>query len=331
VPGHPETWIHPTPAGLYVEPGGFYVDPARVVDRAVITHGHSDHARPGHRAVLATVETLAIMRARLGTRAGTALQPLRYGEHLRIGEVDVRLVPAGHILGSAQIVLEWRGRRVVVSGDYKRQPDPTCAPFEPVRCDLFITEATFGLPIFRHPPDTDEIDKLLHSLTLFPDRVHQVGVYSLGKCQRVLALLRRRGYAEPIYLHGAQLAMTELYRGFGIEFGEIRPVSGVSSAMLAGRIVLGPVSALGGVPDPLIVQASGWMRVKRRARQSGADLPLVISDHADWDELCRTMLEIEASEIWVTHGDEAALIHQARLHGLAARALSLVGREGDES
>jgi len=329
----PESWIRTTPAGLYVEPGGFHIDPMRMVDRAIITHGHGDHARPGNDKVLATAETLAIMRARLGERAGKSLQALRYGETVRIGEVDVRLVPAGHILGSAQVVLDWRGSRVVVSGDYKRRADPTCPPFEPVPCDVFITEATFGLPVFRHPPDHHEIDKLLQSRALFPERVHLVGVYSLGKCQRVLALLRQQGYQEPIYLHGAQLAMTELYQSFGLEFGDIRPALGVPRQDLAGQILLAPpgVAADAKLPDPVIAMASGWMRVKQRAKQARVELPLVISDHADWDELCRTMLEVEAPEIWVTHGNEEALIRQASLYGLKARALSLVGFEGDET
>jgi putative mRNA 3-end processing factor len=332
----PESWIRTTASGLYVEPGGFYIDPTRAVDRAVITHGHADHARPGHAQVLATVETIAIMRARLGERAGAAMQALRYGESLRIGEVDIRLVPAGHVLGSAQAVLEWRGCRVVASGDYKRRHDPTCAPFEPVRCDLFITEATFGLPVFRHPPDAHEIDKLLQSCGRYPDRVHLVGVYSLGKCQRVLSLLRARGYHEPVYLHGAQLGMTELYQRFGVEFGEIRHALGVSRNALEGRILLAPPAAAGDawagkLPDPVIALASGWMRIKQRAKQSGVELPLVISDHADWDELCQTIREVEAPEIWVTHGNEEALIRQAGLMGLRARALSLVGFEEDET
>src|SRR5262249_18722035 len=154
--------------------------------------------------------TVAIMQQRYGEAAGGALQPLPYGETLAIGDVTVRLVPAGHVLGSAQIVLDYRGARVVISGDYKRRPDPTCAPFEPCICDGFITEATFGLPVFRHPPDSQEIDKLLHSLALFPERCHLVGVYALGKCQRLLALLRRAGYDEPVYLHGALVGLTEL-------------------------------------------------------------------------------------------------------------------------
>ena len=175
---HPDRWIKVLPEGLYVEPGGFYINPVRPVERAVVTHGHSDHARPGNRHVLATPGTLAIMRQRMGEGVGGSLQALDYGEGLTIGEVRVRLVPAGHVLGSAQVVLEHAGSRVVVSGDYKRRLDRTCAPFEPVPCDVFVTEATFGLPVFRHPPDLGEVAKLLHSMALFPERSHVVGVYA---------------------------------------------------------------------------------------------------------------------------------------------------------
>ena len=200
---HPQTWLRVVPGGLYCEPGDFFVDPTRAVDRAVVTHGHSDHARPNNRHVLATAETIAIMQARYGEGAGGTLQALRYSETVTINSVSVTLVPAGHVLGSAQAVIEYQGSRVVVSGDYKRRRDPTCALFEPQLCDVFITEATFGLPVFRHPPDRHEIDRLLHSLRLFPERCQLVGVYALGKCQRVIGLLREAGYDSPIYLHGA--------------------------------------------------------------------------------------------------------------------------------
>jgi putative mRNA 3-end processing factor len=331
----PETWIRTTPAGLYCEPGDFHVDPSRPTPRAIITHGHGDHARPGNSQVLATRETLAIMRARYGDDAGTAMQPLSYSESLTVGEVKVRLVPAGHVLGSAQIVLDYRGCRVVVSGDYKRRPDPTCAPFEPVNCDLFITEATFGLPVFRHPPDDQEIDKLLHSVSLFPDRCHLVGVYVLGKCQRVLALLRRAGYEEPVYLHGALIGMTELYEQLDVPLGPVLPATGVPRDALKGRIVLAPPSAPAEpwsrrLPDPLVAQASGWMRVRQRAKASGVELPLVISDHADWDELTQTLDDVAAEEVWVTHGREEALVHYATKKGYCARALALAGFEEDE-
>ena len=331
----PETWIRTTSTGLYCEAGYFHIDPIRPVPRAVITHGHGDHARSGNEQVLATPATIAIMRQRYGDAAGGSLQPLPYGETVSAGDVTVRLVPAGHVLGSAQIVLECRGSRVVVSGDYKRRPDPTCAPFEPCNCDAFITEANFGLPVFRHPPDTQEIDKLLHSLALFPERCHLVGVYALGKCQRVLALLRRAGYEQPVYLHGALIKLTELYETLGVCLGPVLPLAGVARDALKGRLVLAPPAATADLwsrrlPDPLVAMASGWMRVRQRAKARGVELPLVISVHADWDVLTATLDEVAAEEIWVTHGREEALVHYATKKGHRARALALSGFEEDE-
>jgi putative mRNA 3-end processing factor len=330
----PATWLKPTSKGLYCEPGDFYIDPAWPAPRAVITHGHGDHARANNRQVLATAATIAIMQSRFGDEAGHSLQPLAYGEAITLGDVRMRLLPAGHVLGSAQVVLEHQGTRVVVSGDYKRRPDPTCPPFEPQQCDVFVTEATFGLPVFRHPPDAQEIERLLHSLRLFPERGHVVGVYALGKCQRVLTLLRRHGYAEPIYIHGALQAMCEVYERLGVALGPLLPATGARRADLAGRLILAPPSAISDLwsrrlPDPVIAMASGWMRVKQRAKQRGVELPLVISDHADWDELTATLAEVGAGEIWVTHGAEEALIRQASLSGLKARALSIAGFEDE--
>ena len=332
---HPETWLKPVPGGLYCVPGDFFIDPTRRAERAVVTHGHSDHARADNGAVLATAETIAIMRHRLGERAGASHQALGYGETVQIGEVAVRLVPAGHVLGSAQVVMDWKGSRAVVSGDYKRRADATCAPFEPVRCDVFVTEATFGLPVFRHPPDGEEIDKLLHALRLYPERCVLVGVYSLGKVQRVLSLIRARGHDAPIYLHGAITAMCTLYEGFGQRFGDIRPWQGVAKDDLKGHIILAPPGVTAELwarklPDPVVAMASGWMRVKQRAKQRSVELPLVISDHADWDELIRTIDDVAAPEIWVTHGAEEALIRQATLTGRRARALRLVGLGEEE-
>ena len=322
---HPDTWLKPLPQGLYCEPGGFFIDPSRVVDRAVITHAHSDHARPGHKAVLATRETLALMRARMGEkRAGGHLQALAYGETIGIGGVKLWLQPAGHVLGSAQVAMEYRGTRVVVSGDYKRTPDPTCAPFQPIACDVFVTEATFGLPIFLHPPPEHETARLLASVALFPDRTHVVGCYSLGKCQRLIALLRRAGWNAPVYLHPALLAMSLVYQNHGIPLGDIGPLR--MTDRLAGAIVLAPPgSAVPLAKNPLIVAASGWMRVRQRAKASGAELPLIVSDHADWAELNRTIDDTGASEVWVTHGWEAPLIHAAGQRGIKGRALRLIG------
>lgn len=328
-----ETWLRPDANGLYCVPGGFHIDPHAAVPRAIITHGHSDHARPGHEAVLATEETIDIMRLRLGEFAGGRLQAMAYGESLAMGDVTVRLVPAGHILGSAQLVIDYRGQRAVISGDYKRHADPTCPPFELVPCELFITEATFGLPVFRHEPDHTEIGKLLASLAAFPERTHQIGVYSLGKCQRLIALLRQAGYDRPIWLHGALRSLTDYYVGRGIPMGEVPDVMAAANT-LAGEIVLSPPSAIGDrwsrrLAEPLASFASGWMRIRGRVRQRGVELPLVISDHADWPELLDTIRETGAEEIWVTHGREEALVHAVEAMGLKARALALVGREDE--
>lgn len=333
---HPETWLRPSPAGLLVEPGGFYIDPSSPVNRAVITHGHSDHARGGHGAALATPETLAIMKSRIAPEPAKSTQALGYGEPIEINGVRVTLRPAGHILGSAQVVLEWQGSRAVVSGDYKRRRDPTCPPFEPVACDVFITEATFALPVFRHPDDKDEVARLLHSMKVFPDRTHLVGVYALGKCQRLIRLVREAGYDQPIYLHGALIELCELYRSLGVDLGELRPATEAPPGMFAGVLVLAPPSALGDrwsrrMADPVLAFASGWMRIKQRAKQRGVELPLVISDHADWDELCRTLEDVGAPEVWVTHGREDALVHHATSRGIRARALSLLGFEEEGS
>ena len=337
---HPQTWLKVRPEGLFCRPGGFFVDPLRPVATAVVSHGHSDHARPGHGTVLATTETLAIMQARLGEGAGRSAQPLAYGEAVQLGEVTVWLAPAGHVLGSAQVAMEHRGARVVYSGDYKRQPDPTCAAFVPVPCDVFITEATFGLPVFRHPEPMAEIGKLLHSVEVFPERCHVVGAYALGKTQRVIALLREAGWNRPIWLHGALQGLCELYARHGVELGELRPATagakGEARKELAGQIVAAPPSAIADrwarrLPDPVVCLASGWMRVKQRAKQRGVELPLVLSDHADWDELLATMEEVAAPEVWITHGREEALAHAAAQRGIRARALALVGYEDEGS
>jgi putative mRNA 3-end processing factor len=324
-------WLLPKSEGLYCVAGDFFIDPHAAVEKAVITHGHSDHAYSGHKRVLATAETLAVMTARLGTGSGEQKQSLKYGEKIKIGDVSVWLAPAGHVLGSAQVVLEHAGQRVVVSGDYKRRRDPTCLEFEVVKCDVFITEATFALPVFVHEPDGKEISKLLASLHLFPERTHQVGVYSLGKCQRLIMLLRESGYEKAIWLHGAMKSMCDLYEGLGIRLGDLRLVSDAEND-LAGEIVLCPPSALGDrwsrrFADPVPALASGWMRIRARARQRGVELPIVISDHADWPELVQTLKDVEASEIWITHGREDALIMQAEAMGLKAKALAMVGFE----
>ena len=330
----PEDILVPTPAGLCCRPGGFHIDPTRPVAKALITHGHSDHARAGHGAVLATQETLDIMRLRYGENFAGSTQAVTYGETLTLDGAQVSFHPAGHVLGSAQILVECGGLRMIASGDYKDVPDPTCAPFELVPCDVFITEATFGLPVFRHHDAEGEIAKLLHSVALFPERAHLVGAYSLGKAQRLIAMLRTAGYDAPVYLHGAMEKITAYYQSRGIELGRIELVRGAKKGELAGTITICPPSAMGDLwsrrfPDPVAGFASGWMRVRARARQRGVTLPLVISDHADWDGLTATIAATGASEVWVTHGQEDALVHWCKTRGLKARPLDIVGY-GDE-
>jgi putative mRNA 3-end processing factor len=330
----PEDILKPTPAGLYCELGGFHIDPTRPVDKAVITHGHSDHARAGHGSVLATRETLDLMGLRYGDTFAGTMQAARYGERLSIGGATVTFHPAGHVLGSAQVAVEHNGLRIVASGDYKDVADPTCAPFELVKCDVFITEATFGLPVFRHGDPDSEIAKLLRSVALFPERAHLLGAYSLGKAQRLIALIRKAGYTQPIYLHGALESITRYYQSRGIALGELRAARDADKTERAGAIVLCPPSALNELwsrrfPDPVAAFASGWMRVRARGRQRGIALPLVISDHADWDGLTATITATGAGEVWVTHGQEDALVHFSMTHGLKARPLALVGY-GDE-
>jgi putative mRNA 3-end processing factor len=326
------SWIEPFPEGIYVRPADAWVDPSDAKARALVTHGHADHARGGHGEVWATPETLAIMGVRYGEQQG---RPVDYGEGVRLGEVDVSFVPAGHVLGSAQIVLEHGGERVVVSGDYKRRPDPTCAPFVPVPCDIFITEATFGLPVFRHPDTGSEIDRLLARLHAEPGRCVLVGAYALGKAQRVICELRNRGHHDPIYYHGALERLCNLYEELGVSLGELRHCGGATKQEMADHIVLAPPGALNDrwsrrLPDPVTAMASGWMRIRQRARQRNVELPLIISDHGDWDELTQTIRDVSPKEVWITHGREDALMHWCMTHQIKARELNLVGYEDED-
>ena len=328
------SWLKPDSHGIFVEPCNAWIDPSKPVETALVTHGHADHARGGHGAVFATRETLAIMNLRYGGAGREVTVPMREPVELGCG-VTATYFPAGHVLGSAQILLEHAGERVVVTGDYKRRPDPTCEPFEVVPCDIFITEATFGLPVFRHPPIADEMRKLLDAREQRPEGCVAVGAYALGKAQRVICELRRAGYHEPIYLHGALEKMCGLYEELGVPLGELRGATGIKKDELKGQIVLCPPSALNDrwsrrLPDPVTAMASGWMRVRQRARQRNVELPLVISDHCDWDELTQTIREVDPAETWVTHGREEALLRWCQLNQRRARALAMVGYEDED-
>jgi putative mRNA 3-end processing factor len=332
----PTAPLIPRPEGLYCPSGGFFIDPTRPVDRALITHAHADHARAGHGAVLATRQTLDLMAIRYGEDF-TASRQIAEGRML-IGDAQVSFHPAGHILGSAQIAVEAGGQRVTVSGDYARVANPSCAAWEPVPCDIFVTEATFGLPVFRHPPPAGEAQKLLASVAAFPERAHIVGAYSLGKAQRVIMLLREAGWDGPIYIHGALAAISAYHIAEGVPLGDLRPATddSLKKADFAGQIIIAPPSVFDTTwaqrfPDPVLAFASGWMSVRARARQRGVELPLVISDHVDWPDLTRTITELDPAETWVTHGREDAVIRWCALQGRQALPLHLAGYEDEAS
>jgi putative mRNA 3-end processing factor len=333
---HKRPILVPKAEGLYCEAGDFFIDPVRPVDRALITHGHADHARPGHANVLATRQTLDIMAIRYGANFCAVEQAAGWGEPIRIKDATVSFHPTGHVLGSAQIRVEAEGQIIVVSGDYKRRPDPTCAAFEPVACDIFVTEATFGLPVFRHPDTITEIAKVNDALADNPERCVIIGAYALGKAQRVVRALRDAGHDKTIYLHGAMLPLCAYYESQGIALGRLEPATVASgkTGAFAGSVIIGPPSAIADrwgrrFPDPIIAFASGWMRVRQRAKQRGVELPLIISDHSDWDELTDTITELAPQEVWVTHGREEALVRWCQLRQISAMPLNLVGYDDE--
>ncbi len=312
------------PEGIFCPAGGFFVDPMRRVAKAVVTHGHADHLRRGMGELIATPETIAIADVRIGRGGYGVAAPLPYGERRRMGDATIWLAPAGHCLGSAQVVIEAEGKRAVITGDCKRDADPSCAAFDVVPCDLFVTEATFGAPVWRFPPPETQIARLMKSLRLFPDRTHIIHAYSLGKAQRLIAELRLAGWSEPIYVHRALAGICEVYQKAGIKLG-ILPAVEKGGASLGGAIILAPPNGADDawrerVKDPVIVTASGWNQGGKRA--GGAELPLVMSDHSDWDALTETILETGAKEVWIDHGPPAALAHWCAGHGIAARGVT---------
>ena len=329
-----------TDSGLYCPAGGFHVDAQFPVERCIVTHGHADHCRPGHRAMLGTPETVRIAKTRYGEDAFATTEDLPYGEVRRVGDVEVSLHPAGHVLGSAQVLIEKDGARVVVSGDYKTRADPSCEDFALVPCHLFVTEATFGLPVFRHPPAQAEIEKLLASIRTFPEASHVIGTYALGKAQRLIAELRAAGWDAPIFLHGALKRLCALYDDMGVPMGALEDATikgdKTKGARFRGNVVLAPPGAIADrwarrLPDAKVGMASGWMRVRQRIRQRGVEVPLVISDHADWDELTDTIIATGAETVWVTHGSEDALVHWCLSNGIEAAPLRIAGLGEEET
>ncbi|NNF38869.1 MAG: ligase-associated DNA damage response exonuclease, partial [Gemmatimonadetes bacterium] len=316
----------PTDSGLWCPPGGFHVDPWRPVERAVVTHAHSDHARPGSKAVLCSAEAEGVMRIRLGAEA--SLQTVGFGETTRIRDVSVSLHPAGHIRGSAQVRLEHRGRVWVVTGDYKHQSDPTCTDYEPVPCDVLITESTFGLPIYRWPDPTGVMREIASwwADNRAAGRTSVLFSYALGKAQRLLAGLHEigAGHDGPILLHGAVHRLTEAYRAEGVP---LPPASYASvEASKAGRgeaLVIAPPSAGGSswirrFGPVSTAFASGWMLVRGNRRRRAADRGFVVSDHVDWPELMATIEQSGARRVGVTHGFTGPVVRYLKERGLDA-------------
>lgn len=315
-----------TESGLYCPAGDFHVDPWQPVGRAVLTHGHADHARPGSRRYLAAANSLPVLRVRLGE--GAAIQAVPYGEPLTLGEVRISLHPAGHILGSAQVRVEHRGQVWVVSGDYKTESDPTCTPFEPVRCHVFVTESTFGLPIYRWPSQATVIAEIEEwwRANRARGRASLLFAYALGKAQRLLAGVDPS--IGPLATHGAVERLNAAYRAAGVS---LPPTLHASLAPpdtdWSTALIVAPPSAQG---TPWVRRfgtvstgfASGWMRIRGTRRRRSVDRGFVLSDHADWPGLLGAIRDTGAERVWVTHGYTAELARWLSEHGMAAEALA---------
>ncbi|MFB1480121.1 ligase-associated DNA damage response exonuclease [Corallococcus sp. RDP092CA] len=316
-----------TPQGLYCQAGNFHIDPWRPVERALVTHAHGDHARSGSQRYLGAAPGRSLLQRRLG--ADAVIDTLEYGEPLKVGDTTVSFHPAGHVLGSAQLRVEHRGEVWVISGDYKRTPDPTCAPFEVVRCHTFITEATFGLPIYRW----DDPRLVAQDILRWWDANREAGrsavlfCYALGKAQRLLAELGRLT-DRPAYVHGAVSGLVTAYREAGIAMLPTQRVSETEKGTsFAGALVLAPPSAAG---SPWMRRfgeaetgfASGWMRVRGNRRRRGYDRGFVLSDHADWPDLLRTVADTRAQRVLVTHGYTDPLSRYLRERGVDASPLA---------
>lgn len=318
---------------LNIIPLNIYIDPQYPVDKAIITHAHADHAVPGHRKVLATKQTIEIMKLRFGEGCAKEFQILDYGEKVNINNFLISLFPSGHILGSAQVLIENKNTKIVVTGDYKTVKDPTACDFEIKQCNTIVTEATFGLPIFKHPDPDGEISKLLESLKKNKNVVHLVGVYALGKAQRIIKLLRNKGFDEKIFIHRALEKICNYYEYEGIKLGKLEVIT-KNNQDTNYKVVFCPPSALKDrwsrrFDDKIICQASGWMSIKQRVKQSLVELPLIISDHSDWYELTNTIKESNAENVWVTHGREEGLVHWSTQNGLNSKPLSFQREDED--
>jgi putative mRNA 3-end processing factor len=315
-----QTMLTETSAGLFCSAGGFHIDPWQPVPRAVITHAHGDHARPGSDAYLCTTDGARLLRRRFGSDA--SIQIADYGEIVQLGSVEVSFHPAGHVLGSAQIRLSGADGVWVISGDYKRAADATCTPFEPLRCDTFVTESTFALPIYRWDPTDRVVDDIAAwwSDNATAGRTSVLFCYTIGKAQRVLAELARLT-DRTVFVHGMMLPMIDAYREAGIH---LLPVASATErprgSSFAGELVLAPLPArgtpwmrrLGEISDAF---ASGLMRVRGVRRQRAFDRGFVLSDHADWPALLGTIAETGATRVLATHGHAEPLARYLREMG----------------
>ncbi len=299
------------PDGLYCPAGDFYVDPWGGVDRAVITHAHADRAVPGSRAYLTAAAGEALLRERAGAEA--TVQGVPYGEPLTIGGVTVSLHPAGHILGSAQVRIERAGEVWVISGDYKLAADPTCAPFELLRCDTFVTGAAFGLPIFRWPRAEDAMADIANWWRANQDsgKLSVLYVHPVGMAQRVLASLDRA--IGPIGLHDDVERYCALYRAAGVDLPQ--------RAAAGSTLILAPPGWKPASGRLSTAMAAGWMRIRGPRRRLSLDRGFVLSNHADWPDLLRVIEETGAESVWITHGYRGPMVRWLSEHGRAARAI----------
>lgn len=312
------TWLYPTAAGLYCEPGDFYIDPWRPVARALITHAHTDHARPGCAHYLTAEENRLLLHARTGA---SSIETLAWGERQRVGEVEVSFHPSGHIRGAAQIRLTYRGEVWVITGDYKRHADPTTLPFEPLRAHGLISECTFGLPIYQWP----DPQKVLQEIADWWEACREAGknavlyAYSLGKAQRLLASLPPVG---PVYVHGSIATLNALYEAEGVALLPYKPLSAYDKRERGALVIAPPAFQKSRGIERLEpceeAQASGWMAIRGRRRQKGLDRGFVLSDHADFPQLWETLRESAAETIIFTHGYTETMVQLARMRGYDA-------------
>jgi putative mRNA 3-end processing factor len=327
-----------TARGLYCEAGAFYIDPWDGVERALITHAHGDHARWGSRSYLAARPGESVLRARLAPDANVST--VDYGERVTLNGVQVSFHPAGHVLGSSQIRVEHRGEVWVVSGDYKCDPDPTCAPFELVRCHTFVTESTFGLPIYRWCAQDEVFAQIVEwwRANAAAGRASVIFAYALGKAQRLLAGLRGAGVG-PVYTHGAVERLNALYRDAGISIGETAHASSQpKGTKFDSALIVAPPSAAGSTwmrrfGEYSTAFASGWMQIRGTRRSRALDRGFVLSDHVDWPGLLSTIDATGAERVWVTHGFREPVVRWLVEKGVDATAIASrwEGEEGFET